>query len=252
MTVYMCKENLESILCGVYDAWMSRKGHAQVKLQIVSDGNIELFCEYIEVEETPEKLDKVISAIRSKISEEAWMEVSKAALSQDPLRADKIYRFLIYGFHFGRKVVDMLQIPAVYDLFQLCRNVGNESHYFIEFIRFSEMKEGVLVSHIRPNNDVLAMVAPHFADRLSGENWMIYDERRKKAVIHPADQNWFINEIDDPEWEKRMTEQTDEAVYQELWKAFFTSIAILERKNARCQRNHLPLRYREYMTEFQK
>ena len=40
-------------------------------------------------------------------------------------------------------------------------------------------------------------------------------------------------------------------VYVDMWKTFFETISIEERRNPRCQRNMLPLRYRKYMTEFQ-
>lgn len=42
-----------------------------------------------------------------------------------------------------------------------------------------------------------------------------------------------------------------EARYRKLWKTFFDTVAIQSRRNARCQRSHLPLRYRTDMTEFQ-
>ena len=34
MTVYVCEDSFDGILCGVYDAWMSRKGHDQVCLEL--------------------------------------------------------------------------------------------------------------------------------------------------------------------------------------------------------------------------
>ena len=34
MTVYMCEGSFEGILCGVYDAWMSKKGHEHVRLEL--------------------------------------------------------------------------------------------------------------------------------------------------------------------------------------------------------------------------
>ena len=38
--------------------------------------------------------------------------------------------------------------------------------------------------------------------------------------------------------------------FVDLWKVFFKSIGIEQRKNPRCQRNMLPLWYRKHMTEF--
>ena len=33
-TIYVCGEELESILTAVYDAWASRKGHSRVKIEM--------------------------------------------------------------------------------------------------------------------------------------------------------------------------------------------------------------------------
>ena len=38
--------------------------------------------------------------------------------------------------------------------------------------------------------------------------------------------------------------------YEELWKVFFDAIAIEERRNEKCQMNHVPKWYRKHMNEF--
>lgn len=251
MVVYQCQDNFDGILCGVYDAWMSRLGHDNVRLALAGTGNLEMFVEYRDVEETKEKRDQVIRAIREKIGLEVYRQVYQASLSRDEGKADKIYRYLICGFQYGGRVVDMLHLPAVYEMFQLCRFIGNEAHLLIEFARFAEMEEGILLCKVGPKNDVIVMMAPHFADRLSAENWMIYDENRKKAVVHPAGGQWLVMNMDDLSWREKLGKGTDEKTYSDLWKAFHRGIAIKERANYVCQRNHLPLRYRPYMTEFE-
>ena len=97
MTSYICKNSFEGVLCGVYDAWMGKKGHSQVRLDTEGSFEMSLFVEYISVEESSEKAEKVIKAVRTKICEEAFEKIYIASLSQDTDRADKIYRFLIYG-----------------------------------------------------------------------------------------------------------------------------------------------------------
>lgn len=250
-TVYLCDSSIEGILSGVYQAWSSKKGHDNVMLRLRDDGvTMELFCQYEEVSADAQKADKVITAIRDKISEEAYEAVYKAALSNDSGRADKIYRFLIHGFRTGARIVSMLQIQAVYDVFQMCRFVDNETHLLTGFVRFSEMEGDLLVSRIGPKNDVIVLLAPHFADRLSGENWVLYDTNRKKAVLHPAFRPWYLTELLSPQWEDKMRKTSDEDEYEDLFKRFRKSISIRERTNPVCQMNHMPLRYRPYMPEF--
>lgn len=251
MVIFLCRDEFNSILCGVYDAWMSRLGHSNVKLQLCDTGNLEMFAEYRDVEETKEKLQKVATAVRKKISKEAYKWIYQASLSYEPEKADIIYRFLIYGFHFGPTVMDNLKIPEVYEIFRLNRSISGETHLLTEFVRFSEMKGKILFSKIGPKNDVVALLAPHFADRFCEEQWIIYDENRRKAAVYAPDGGWLIISADSEEWrEKLEEEETDAKVYQTLWKTFCASVAIKERTNYVCQRGHLPLRFRPYMTEF--
>ena len=268
MTIYMCSPHFEGILCGVYDAWMSRRGHENVRLEIKGGyQEIELFSEYVEVEETQDKAGKVIIAVCKKLSQQVYRQIYIASLSEAPQRADKIYRFLVQAFHYGPSILDMLQLPEVYEIFRICRSVTNESHLLTEFIRFAQGPGNVLISRIGPKNDVLTLLSPHFADRLPEENWMIYDENRQKASVHPAGGHFLIVEhaldgedlngktgegsSEEDIWKNCLREGTDEEEYQQLWKAFFHAIAITERKNPLCQRTHLPFRFRPYMTEFQ-
>lgn len=249
MTVFICGEEPDDIWCGVYDAWISRLGHTNVRLE-PGGCDRELFCEYQMVRRDSVKAEKVVDAIRRKLSENLYEEIYKAALSRDRYRCDKIYRFLIYAFDVGTKVTDMLQIPAVYEIFAMNRHLWRENDHLRGFIRFSQMRNGFLLSKIAPENDVTVLLAAHFADRMPSENWIIYDCGRKKAAVHKANAGWMMVKADSEEWQIRLSKGTDEQEFEELWKTFHRSIGIKERNNPRCQMNMLPLRFRPYMTEF--
>lgn len=264
MTVYVCTGNFEGILSGVYHAWTDGKEQEDVRLEIHSQCfQREMFAEYVAIEAEEEACRKVLAAVKKKLSRQVYEWVYIASLSCDKSRADKIYRFLAAAFQVGPGITDMLQRSEVYGIFELCRSVRNENHYLIEFIHFSQGPGGVLIGRTGPKNDVIAMTACHFADRMPGENWMIYDEPRKKAVVHRAGAGWFVIGLSGKDCggageafsevkalsaflEGRETGED----YGRLWKAFFDSVAVRERENPRCQRNRLPLRYRPYMTEF--
>ncbi len=249
-TIFVCRDSLEGILCGVYDAWMSRLGHANVALELENQGNIRMFSQYRQVEETSEKTEKVISAICRKAGQEAYEMVFRVSLSREEEKADRIYRFLVYALNCKMSAKDMLQIPAVYEVFRIDRSVGNEAHLLKEFARFSKTREGIYVCTVKPKNDVIILMAPHFADRLRGENWVIFDQGRNKAIVHRADQGWIVVYTDTDRWKERLVESGDQKEFEQLWKVFHERVAIKERTNYVCQRGHLPLRFRPYMTEF--
>ena len=85
---------------------------------------------------------------------------------------------------------------------------------------------------------------------MPSENWMIIDKTHMIALIHPLEQKSFLSPLTKEELSFLENSRQDTDLYSELWKTFFHSIAIKERKNARCQRNLMPLWFRKNMTEF--
>lgn len=76
--VFQCEESLTGILTGVYDAWGSRLGHANVRL-IAGIENPQLFCEYEDVSPDVEKAGKVMRTIKNRMGEDAFRMIAQAA-----------------------------------------------------------------------------------------------------------------------------------------------------------------------------
>ncbi len=252
--IYLCDNSLDGIFTAIYIGWSSKYGHANIKIEEKLEGskysNIELFSEYISVDTDLTLSSKVASSIKSKISEEAYEMVCRVALSDFCGKADLIYRFLILGFHVGRSITEQMSNEIVNQIFRINRYVSREAFHCIEFLRFSEQDNGLLTSVIHPNNNVLTLITPHFADRFPLERFMIYDENRQLASFHVPGNSWILASV--PEIISQDLEHISfcEDDYRELWKIFHHNIAIKERINYKLQRNNLPLRYRRDMTEF--
>ena len=127
MVVFTCKDDFESMMTCIYDAWAARLGHSNIRLAIEPVGNLELFCEYRHVEKNQEKAEKVIRTIQRKISPEAYEWIYAAALSFQPHKLDCIYRFLVLGFSLGSQILHMLHVQQVAAVFELKRKVYNLS-----------------------------------------------------------------------------------------------------------------------------
>lgn len=251
MTVFLCKNGFDGILCGVYDAYASKINLRECRLDLEAEYEPMLFAEYREVPLISWKAEKVAAKIRNFMSAEAYVCLYRAALHRNPERADRILRFVEVGLKYGRKVIGMLQEPAVYEIFQMDRYVGREAHFHREFTRFERLSNGIYYGKVGPENQILELVADHFADRFPDMNWVLYDEKHNTAAIHASTGKWVIREsVSENEIEK-LLENREHDTYTDMWKVFFETIAIEERRNYRCQRNMLPLRYRKYMTEFQ-
>lgn len=252
--IFLCENSIDGIFTAIYLAYSSRYGHSNCKLEIKEEqgkgSNLELFSDYIEVETDYELALKVSKALREKVSEEAYRMACSVALSNQEGKADLIYRFMILCFSIGRQVLEQLSNDVIIRMFKIDRYVGKEAHHLLGFVRFSEQEEGLLVSVIHPKNNVISMLAAHFADRLPKERFIIFDENRNLAALHMPGKPWILTQISDVDVERFQHYSSGEDGYQDLWRIFFQHISIKERENYRLQRNNLPLRFRGDMTEF--
>lgn len=251
--IFKCEDSIDGIFTAIYQAWSSGYGHANVKIEEQSNNNyyfnIQLFSDYISVNTDIDLAIKVSRSIKKNISIEAYEMVCRVALSNYQGKGDLIYRFLIIGFHVGENIIENLSNDVVNSIHKINRYVNGEAHHCLGFIRFFEQDKGVLSSIINPKNNILTLITPHFADRLSMEKFVIYDKGRNACSLYIPYKSWMI--VDTPKMDlfyNKKTEDIDE--YEELWKIFFDSIAIKERINPKLQRNNLPLRFRKDMTEF--
>lgn len=149
-------------------------------------------------------------------------------------------------------MMDHLAVSCVTKVFELSRYAQNEVLHLKGFVRFQELENGILFSRIGPRNNVVTFIAPHFSDRFPQENFVIYDEDRQIFIVHPAGKSWSVvtGEALNEEVFGRFSEKEKE--YQELFRYFCEKIAIKERRNLALQRQMLPLRFQEFMTEFKK
>ncbi len=249
-TIYTCEPEFGAMMTCIYAAWASKRGHANVELALEPVTQLELFGEYIHVDRDDEKAQKVITSIKKKISYESYRQIYYAAHGTAEQRLDVIYRFLILGFHFGGEALNMLTQEPVMQLMELSRKTKREAHYFVEFSRFTSVNNLVYVCHIEPKSDVITIVADHFADRMPSEYWIMVDDMRKKAVIHPKDEAFFVQELSDEEFQKLQKAEHLEDEFTAMWRVFFETIDIEARVNPKCQMNMMPLWYRKHATEF--
>ena len=276
MKIYTCQDRLTDIMTCIYDAWSEalKVGHNQIGLKKEPIFQQTMFDEYIHVDGDPSKAEKVIRSIRRSISETAYMNIYYASLSADENALQAIYDFLRVGFAIGSTVVEQYTNPHVMNLLELRRQVSNEAHHFREFARFNSIDNKVYVCHLEPKHDVIYQVAEHFADRMPDEYFMILDDNRKYAVIHPgkhysgqqADrereiseqnrymmekaQKMYLRELSDEEMKTLRQTELLKDEYTELWKTFFHTIGIEQRKNPTCQRNLMPIWKRKHAVEF--
>ena len=204
---------------------------------------------FIDVDET--KATKVEAAIRDKFSMVGYMDMYRSFLSDETYKDCFILSYIVNGFKIGAKMDRLYSEPFVLKIRELSRRVGFEAHRFNGLLRFVE-KKPFLYAEFEPDNDILELIAEHFADRFLNERIIIHDIKRGKAVF-AYEGKWMIHDIDHGHELREVGESqitSEEVLLQQLWQGYFDHIGIEGRKNLKLQQSFVPLKYRKHILEF--
>lgn len=193
--------------------------------------------------------NKNIQFIKSKLSKRIIGSIYYAFLSEDENIGNTIYWFIKYALIHKDKIYYMRRLDCVNRVIKLSSYVSRETHKLKGFLRFKQMKNDFLYAVIAPTNNVLGLLGNHFKKRLSGENFVIYDQMRRIYLIY--NQINIIYVRDDDLVKKDIIISRDEEFVEDLWKSFFKSVSIDERENLKCQMKFMPKKYWANMIEME-
>ena len=136
----------------------------------------------------------------------------------------------------------------------MSQKVHREKHRMEAFIRFKKSADGMFFAIIHPDYNVIPLLANHFKNRYADQPWIIYDKKRKYGIHYDLNsvREISIQQIDSKTALTKSDEiliDEKENLYQQLWKDYFKSTNITERKNTKLHVQHVPKRYWRYLTE---
>lgn len=143
----------------------------------------------------------------------------------------------------GPEADQHLTHPVIREVLHICRQVGGEIHRLKGLLRFSSIEPPALQALMEPDFNILWPLAFYFRRRLGGQPWLITDAKRKRAAHWDGNQLSFL----DVEQEGVPGRSTDEMAG--LWRTFYRSVAIPDRRNEALRRQHMPERYWKYLSE---
>ena len=240
--VYEYDGTLEGFFCCVFESFARKETPCDVRPSFAPQMTL---SPVRLIRTDPQKAARVGRAIPKRISQAAKELIEDAFLTFLEGKEGHMLAFLQLGFEMGPAVMRHLTDDRVAVLCKAQRHLLNEAHRYKQFIRFS-VSGGVMTSVIKPLNQVLPLLAPHFIDRYPQEAFLIYDQAHGMALCHRPGQAAILP-VDsfvpnDPDEE--------ELSYRELWCGYYDAIAVEGRENPKLRRNHMPKRYWDEMTEF--
>lgn len=158
-----------------------------------------------------------------------------------------LFYFFKNALKYREKIMYHRNLRCVSEVIRISNYVCHEGHKMKGFLRFKELEGNVLFAEMEPTNDVLFLISCHFKKRLKNEFWIIKDNKRKIISIYDK-KNFTI--VGEEEFKLMNTKESElEETIENLWKTFYKTIAIKERKNDRCRMNFMPKKYWKYLTE---
>lgn len=242
--------SFEGLLTAVFEVFEYRFESVEIVTNQYDNAN--LFAEKHTVTTQEEKAKRVIKGIEKYADRGAVKSLLLVFLSEDNSREKLILYAIKYLVQEKRNIFQNFTDSYIMKISKIVKSVRREKHRMEAFVRFQQLQDSSFYAHIAPDFDVLPLIASHFKNRYSHQKWMIYDLHRNYGIHYDLQQIDFF--IPDNQMKKNLHNPSSflhekEQNYELLWKNYFDSTNIKERKNTKLHLQHLPKRYWKYLTE---
>lgn len=234
--------SFEGFLSLVYDVYYKKLTPTKIYKTLPNEI---IFEEIKDIQTSKENSIKVLNAIKSKFPKDIVQKILNIFMCNTREFELNLLEYIIIGFKEAKQLFN-INIPCVFYLNNLEKELFKNVHKMYAFIRFEELEDGSLYGKIESKFNLVYFLGKHFLKRFNNQNFIIHDINRKLAFVKIED-NYSIQEVayfDEPIY------SSNEQKFQKLWKSFFSGVTIKERINPKLQRQMVPLIYRTYMSEF--
>lgn len=239
MIIYITDGTVNSFYTAVFDAYNCNDAF------IRSDTNLQLGIDYktIKVNTNEEKAKRVMKKLNA-LDKYAVEEINLVLRSSLESKQQTAFEYIKLIIKNERAVRNLLNNPTVLEMNDLRSKVLGETHRFKGFLRFMESQTGVLYAPFSPDNFIIDLLMPHFVARFKKERFVIHDVKRKIACLYDG-KEWIMTKTDNAE----VFLSAYEKIFDKLWKKYYRSINITERKNEKQMKGYMPVRYWPFLNE---
>lgn len=191
--------------------------------------------------------ENVINEIIKKVGSKIFNTIYYVFCSNNENKEIIIYCFLVQSLKYKNTIYYMRNLKGVDKALKISLYVSHETHKMKGFLRFKELSNKILYAEMCPENNIIIFLSKHFKERLKNEYWIIKDVKRNIYSIYDKNNFYLIN---GDEFLISTDElSSEESKIESLWKKFYETIGIKERKNDRCRRSFMPKKYWNYIIE---
>ncbi len=243
--IYAYDGSFLGYLSAVFDAW-----HAGLDTidAISSSKDRSLFDDTVFVPADEGKARRILDALQEQCGAKTAHFLYYAFLAEQSDREQALLQYLRQAFRLKGAFLSHLSEPDIWKIRQWARRSSNERHALLGLARFRELPGGMLYCAVAPSCCVVPVMAPHFVRRLCGEEWVIHDTNRHLGVYYDKKDAVIV---DIPQTLPDIAVSGDEAAFSSLWRQYYRTIAVAERRNERLRRQCMPRKYWNHIIEMQ-
>ena len=246
---YLFDGTLEGFLCCVFESYVRKETPEDIVTEAAYQPRFEQSAFFVATD--LERAIRVRRGIEREASIAAFGAVTRAFANDSPHTTTIVFRFIRYIMdphskrNKRRNVLNDLSNPIVGDLVQLEKRVINEEEKMRQFVRFSQLQNGVWFARCNPNANVVPLVMRHFVDRFNVQPFIIYDENHHIAGVYDG-HDWSLVAGQAANIPPRTA---DDAYVEALWQRFYDALSIDARYNPELRRHFMPVRLWQNLPE---
>ncbi|MBE6871266.1 MAG: DNA metabolism protein [Ruminococcaceae bacterium] len=222
-------------LTAVFDAFCTRD-----EVEIICESRFMPTLESYTISQTnKEKAHKVLAVLEEKAGKSAVDTVYTTWLSHRDGIDTVLVDYIKLCMKMEHDPIDMRQNETVYKVAKTARNVSEECHRFLGFIRFRKLEDDIFIADMTPDNDILPLIKRHFIDRFHDQKFMIRDLSYKRILMYDGKGHSVVGKLSDA----AVLDYANNDEFEHMWCSYYKVMTIKERLNPRCQMNFMPKKY---------
>ena len=236
--IYLIDGSLDSIYTAVFNSYLTKKFPTAL---CNGDIQLEIGGEVIEVLTDKTKSDRVFNKLNHLLPKKEIERIYIAIKSGDPARFTVIFNYIVKTINAKRCIYDKLNDTDVFNFDKLVSRVLLEVHRFKGLLRFSKTENGIYYAKYYPDSDINSLLLPHFVSRYKQMPFIIHNLNHDVISAYADGKSKTVY--------KKINCLTVEDEFKKLFKTYYDSIFIKERKNERLMKTFMPKRYHKHLPE---
>ena len=252
MNLFIYDQTFEGLLTSIYDAIELNIKPDQI--DSIKSFQDDLFATKFDIVTDPKKFEKIWNSVKAKSDEQNCQRIFKAYLSEVKGIEIVIYDYIKLTIETPHNVEVNFGEDSVVKINNMQKKVAREAQRVLMFVRFQKTIDNIYYASFDPKYNVIPLTVSHFRDRFADQKWVIFDTRRKFGYYYDLENvreitigNEKIN-FDSGKVDKDIM-HVSEQLFQKLWKGYYDSINIKERKNLKVHMQFLPKRFWKFLPE---